>query len=173
MKHKMSKTVLCLCMVAVLAIGLAIPTFAASNGGYSYFRLSNINLRLGAGTSGQAVAKNTNVHLMNDSVGDYNQMWKFVSTANGTVLVNRRGEGQGLALNINHANNNCNIYSWQDNSPSDCVVMQMDPAGIPIASKIGLAIDSQHPTLYSSPDVAGGNTSWSYDKYDYYREIAG
>lgn len=31
MKHKMSKKVLCLCMVAVLAIGLAIPTFADWN----------------------------------------------------------------------------------------------------------------------------------------------
>ncbi|WP_418666902.1 hypothetical protein [Allofournierella sp.] len=48
MKHKMSKKVLCLCMVAVLAIGLAIPTFAgtahsALNGTVKHYRAVSSN----------------------------------------------------------------------------------------------------------------------------------
>ena len=163
------KKLVALCVTCLILVCTATSAFAADT--YYYYRITGPTpLRLSAGLSGQTVTTNTNVLLDTDREA-WRQQWKHVSTANGTAWVCRQGESQNLALNINRSNNNCNVHSWKDNTPADYVVTQMDPIGIPLASKIALWLDPNWLTIQTeNGSYVGANLIWG-SKYLYFREL--
>ena len=122
MKRKMSKKVLCLCMVAVLAIGLAIPTFAAGNPNiingshYNIYPNAQTSYLLnvyGNGNSGD------NVTIYRPTGGN-DQSWRMLSNVNSSTKVQGYyaicALSNTMALNINHSNGNCNLHTYAGNA---------------------------------------------------------
>ena len=134
MKRKMSKKVLCLCMVAVLAIGLAIPTFAAGiskgegsyrlhpstdpvNGVYANFCL-NVE-------GNHQVSQNRNVGIYTPTGAD-DQLWIYEHDSDGEYRL-KTAINTNYALNIYHPstaadNHNCDIMIWSNNRKDSALV---------------------------------------------------
>lgn len=122
MKRKISKKVLCLCMVAMLAVGLAIPTFATDyysihyrpmrSGSYSYNWL-NVNR-----SSSSIPAKGKNLILWNTaSPGTdqtFNEVYRTVGGRGGIVIC--FSADPSLAVNRSTSTGNAILYTWNNDS---------------------------------------------------------
>lgn len=167
MKRKMSKKVLCLCMVAVLAIGLAIPTFAAprtpvSKGmhivGRGLGQMNNLNL---AGEGNVYTNRNVTVYSRTDS---YDQVWYFARCASGagTKLFSGQASADSYryALNINNSTNNCNVYQDVSNNDKDSLVVKVQYQGDPYT---GIGIELAHSSHWNyALGTSGTNVVWQY-----------
>lgn len=120
MKRKMSKKVLCLCMVAVLAIGLAIPTFAASWNSKSNIYSGSQYLNL----EGEGQAYNNRNVTVYSPTGSLDQTWSIENRGNGQKVYTAQAsvDGNAYTLNINHSNYNCNVYRDVSSNNIDSVV---------------------------------------------------
>ena len=177
MKSKL-KRIISIALATATLFAIAIPVNAQSRAStYKSLRLAYSPERLAAGGPNVSLYQNADVIMMNYSSTDTNQQWSFTSTPNGTMLLNRKGASQGLALNVNNSNLNANVHTWQDNSPADYVISRCDGG----AASIGGVWTSVHGlvlTLHSgylrlhvpNPGTAWTSVKWSYDTYTNFAE---
>lgn len=180
MKSKM-KRLFSVALVTATLFAIAIPINADNyeplDSTYKSLRLAYSPERLAAGGPDVYLYQNADVIMMDYSATDTNQQWLFETTPNGTMLLNRKGAGQGLALNVNNDNLNANVHTWQDNSPADYVVTRCDGGSASIGgvwtpvNGLVLNLHSGYLRLYvPNPGTAWTSVKWSYDTYTNFAE---
>ena len=159
MKRKMSKKVLCLCMVAVLAIGLAIPTFAASWESKSHIHSGSQHLNL-EGSGYAYTNRDVTVYSYTSSL---DQVWSIENRGNGrkvyTAQQSAPGDNNTYALNINNSNYNCNIYQDVSSNNTDSEVYI---SGAPSQFTIDLAHHRGSELAIYGRSVEWGGVSYAY-----------
>ena len=166
----MKKRIPMFLLALAIMVAMALPTFAAESrdyvgitAGYYKFNLTSTNLYLNINNQNAGTASSKDDVIVYKPVSTDDQVWYASPQGDGRWYL-RHALNPALALNINHSNNNCNLYSPNNNYSYDSNGQKCSDSKLMIGTSILL-------TDWDMRLYADSSSSWSAAYWNHNGEI--